>query len=165
MITVGFSTTRGNFFSWLIRKFSGSKFSHTWVRYYHPLYKLDFVVEAGTKGIIEIPYEVYMRKITSVVELQPPADLDAEEALVALGPSIALPYDYGSVLGRLWVRVSRWFGQRVRNPFRNRRRDACVDNAFRYVQALGVLADVDPEEETPESLHKSLIALGWRPVP
>lgn len=164
MVTVGFSTTKGNLFSWLIRKFSSSKFSHVWVRYYHPLYKLDIVVEAGTKGIIEIPYKVYIRKITSIVELQPPADLDAEEALEALGPSIALPYDYGSVIGRLWVKISKFFGQKIKNPFRNRKRDACIDNAYRYVQALGLFPGIDPEEETPQSLYDRLVKSGWRSI-
>ena len=51
MITVGFSTRLKNPISMAIRAVTHSEFSHTWVRYTHPFYRRDFVVDAGLGGI------------------------------------------------------------------------------------------------------------------
>lgn len=162
MIRVGFSTRRRNPISCLIRWLTGSRFSHTWFVYHHPLYRCDVVVEADAHGIIELSYARFKQLNDDVVELCPPATVDLTGAMVAMGPALGTPYDYGSLLGRLWVHLWRWLGRKVRNPLRDTQEDCCVENVYRLLQAGGLLREVDPEEESPQSLHDRLVALGWK---
>lgn len=169
MYTVGFSTQTKNLLSRLIRWFSKSQFSHAWVRYYHPLYEKDIVVDADAVGIIEKPYHLYVPNLDNVVELVPPEGFNAQEGIKALADTLGTQYDYASIIGRLWYyltkklsRQFKWMKLKVFNPFANHKLDVCVENQLRFLQAGGVLKDVNPEIESPQSVYDRLIALGWK---
>jgi len=163
-VTIGFSTQWGNLISWLIRLFS-KDFSHVWVRYWHPLYKMFVVIEAGFWGVVEVPYDAFKKKNQNVVELVTPPQYNSDAGLERLGQELAKPYDFKSIFGRLWVFLMRWMGRKVKNPFGDAQSDACVEMAVYYAQAVDAsLAKVDPEVETPRSFYVQLVAAGWRPI-
>lgn len=160
MIAIGFST-RSMWLSDLIRKITHSRFSHTWIKYNHPLYQADIVVEAGLTGIVEAEYNSYKSQITDIVQLIPPAGVSLEVGMTAIGLTLASKYDYGSLIGRLWTIVGSWIGRKWKNPLRNTKKDCCVENVYRLLQANGLYLDVDPEQESPESLYERLIKDHW----
>lgn len=144
-----------------IRWITKSKYSHTYVRYYHPLFECDLILEAELHGITEKVYE----KVPDSVELLPPEGVDLTPGLEILGETLGRAYDFGSLVGRLWVYAWRWLGRKVRNPLRNPRRDVCVENVLRMVAMVEPrFGGFDPEVETPQSLYQRLVDLGWKPV-
>lgn len=166
MTTVGFSTREKNVLSRMIRWFTKSSYSHCWVRYWHPIYKMDLVIEAGTFGIVELPYEHVIRENQPNIELVPPAAVDIAVGMPALGTTLGAKYDYPSLVGRIAVIVARWFGKKIKNPLGSPKQDCCVENVIRCLaQADPRLAVLDPEVESPESLYDRLIEMGWTQLP
>lgn len=162
MIGIGFSTQKKNLLSKLIRWFSKSDFSHTWPVYDHELYGTRIVVDADIKGVSEVRADRYLAKVDDEIILVPPEGVDLARGMAALSEDLARPYGVLNLIGHGIVLIYRRFGRRIRNPFKNWKKPACVEVSYRLVQAAGVLTDVDPEEETPQSLHDRLVKLGWR---
>jgi hypothetical protein len=166
-IAIGFSTQKKNLLSRTIRWFTGSKFSHCWVRYYHPLYRMNVVVEADLKGIIEIPYDSYVTRNDDIAELEPPDGklVDLVASLPVLGITLGRRYDVESLIGRAWVFLWRWFGVKVKNPFADPKEDACVDSVIRLVSQVDPeFLALDAEVQTPQGVYDLLVKNGWRPV-
>lgn len=162
MIGIGFSTQKKNWLSKLIRWATKSDFSHTWPVYDHPLYGTRIVVDADLKGIFEVRADVYLAKVDDEVILVPPEGVNLEEGMAELSEDLARPYGVLNLIGHGIVLLLRKIGARIKNPFRNSKKPACIETSYALLQGAGVLMEVDPEEETPQSLHDRLIALGWR---
>lgn len=166
MISIGFSTRKTNILSRLIRYFTKARFSHTWVRYWHPIFKCDVVIDADIRGIVEVHYEDYIKTIDDVVELIPPPGLDLTPSMTVMADVIGDDFDVPSMVGRLWVYLFRWLGKKVKNPLRNPKKDCCVENVLRLlVPADAVPKDIDPEVEDPQSVYNLLLARGWTTRP
>ena len=165
MLAIGFSSRKGGIAGWfsgLIRKATKSKFSHVWVRYYHPVYTSTVVIEASLLGIIEKPYSSYLKEITDVVELKPPTYFYMELGMPAIGKKLGTSYDVGSLFGRLIVSAARYIGFKIKNPLRNPNKDCCVENVIRCLQAVNnKYSDLDMEVESPQSLYERLLKDGW----
>lgn len=161
MVKIGFSTSNW-WVSRLIRKYTKSEFSHCWIRYQHPYFKNGQVITAEFLGLTEFSIDTARRKWTNIVELTPPDGVDLTESLEVIGPTLGMGYDYGSLVGRAIKTMVAWVGFKIKNPLRNMKKDVCVDNVYRIIQAgTDNLDSVDPEEETPQSLYDRLISLGW----
>lgn len=165
VVTVGFNKNYPNIVSRMIRDVTKSPYSHCWFRYYHPYYEKDIVVEAGFFGVVERVYDTYVvehsKHGASVIELVPPAGTDLMPGLKSVGEVVGSPYDYASLVGRLWVYLMSWLGRKVKNPWGNPREDVCVENAIRMLRGNGMLKNVDQEVESPQSLYNRLLEAGW----
>lgn len=164
MIGVGFSTQKKNWLSKLIRWATSADFSHTWPVYDHPLYGTRIVVDADVKGIFEVRADRYLAKVDDEVILVPPEGVKLEEGMAELSDALARPYGVLNLIGHGIVLLFRRMGARIRNPFRNSKKPACIETSYTLLQGAGVLMEVDPEEETPQSLYDRLIKLGWRSI-
>jgi hypothetical protein len=162
MIGIGFSTVKKNLLSRIIRKATASEFSHTWPVYEHPLYKSLIVVDADIHNIHEVETDVYLKKVDNAIILVPPDGVDLEAGMPALGKLLSRPYGVLNLIGHGIVILLAKFGRRIKNPFRNQKKPACIETSYCLLQAAGILVDIDPEEETPQSLHDRLVKLGWR---
>lgn len=162
MIGIGFSTKKKNLLSRIIRAATDSEFSHTWPVYDHPLYGTRIVVDADIKGVFEAKADEYVKTVDDVVVLCPPEGVDISAGMPALSEELARPYGVLNLIGHGIVLLLRRFGKRIRNPFSSWKKPACVEVSYTLLQAAGLLTDVDPEEETPQSLHDRLVKLGWR---
>lgn len=162
MIGIGFSTQKKNFLSKLIRWATSAEFSHTWPVYDHPLYGTRIIVDADVKGIFEVRADQYLAKVDDPVILVPPEGVKLEDGMAELSEDLARPYGVLNLIGHGIVLFLRKIGARIKNPFRNSKKPACIETSYALLQGAGILMDVDPEEETPQSLHDRLIALGWR---
>lgn len=164
MISIGFSTKKDNLISLIIRDVTKGKFSHCWIRYYHPLMQGDVVIDADLRGVVEVPYAPYVAQLNGVVELVPPVGVDLMAAMPAMLVSLGDDYDVASLFGRLWVYFCRWLGKKVKNPLGNPNKDCCVESVVRLLKPAAVLpASTDGEVEDPQDVYDKLIAAGWTP--
>lgn len=162
MIGIGFSTVRKNLLSRIIRAATSSEFSHTWPVYDHPLYGTKIAVDADIRHISEVETDVYLKKVDDAIILIPPDGVDLAPGMPALGKLLDRPYGVLNLIGHGIVILFSKFGRRIRNPFRNQKKPACIETSYCLLQGAGILTEVDPEEETPQSLHDRLVKLGWR---
>lgn len=164
MIGIGFSTVKKNFLSRLIRWATSAEFSHTWPVYDHPLYGTRIIVDADVKGIFEVRADQYLKKVDDPVILVPPDGVNLEEGMAELSEELARPYGILNLIGHGVVLLLRRIGARIKNPFRNSKKPACIETSYALLQGAGLFMDVDPEEESPQSLHDRLVKSGWRPT-
>jgi hypothetical protein len=162
MIGIGFSTKKKNLVSRLIRWGTHAEFSHTWPFYDHELYGTTVIVDADIRCIAEVEADVYLKQIDDPVMLVPPDGIDLRKGMPALGQELDRPYGVLNLIGHALVVLLSKLGKRIRNPFMNQKKPACIETSYCLLQAAGVLTDVDPETESPQSLHDRLLAAGWK---
>lgn len=115
-IQIGFSTRKNNWVSTIIRKITGSPVSHVWLRFRHPIFDTDMVLEADVSGFLERPYAKFCEK-NQIVRVFRPKDQEAlARGLRASIDMIGDSYDFWGLLGMLPVIVANWFGKKIMNP-------------------------------------------------
>lgn len=164
MIGIGFSTQKKNLLSRIIRWGTNAEFSHTWPFYDHPFYMTIIVVDADLRCVTEVESDTYFKKVDGIVMLVPPAGQDLSSGMPDLGDYLARPYGVLNLFGHGIVVMFSKLGKKIKNPFRNKKKPACIETSYRLLQSAGFLKDVDPESESPQSLHDRLLILGWQQV-
>lgn len=162
MIGIGFSTNKKNLLSKIIRWGTNAEFSHTWPFYDHPLYGTKVVVDADIKCIMEVEDDTYLKKVDNATMLVPPEGVDLSKGMPELGDLLSRPYGILNLIGHAIVVIFSKLGKRIKNPFKNQKKPACIETSYCLLQASGVLTEVDPETESPQSLHDRLITAGWK---
>lgn len=133
-VIIGFSTPRRfNVLSWAIRKITGSRASHAWLRVVDPLFHLDMVMEAHTTGMRLIPRAVF-EKGNAVVALAYPQG-DFSTALGKAGKFLGRKYDFEGLLGMAWVLLGRWLHRKWRNPLNSTKALFCSEAVVEMLQA------------------------------
>lgn len=100
-------TTQPGFFSWLIRVFTFSKFSHVSFQ----ISQTEIIDATFKSGVSIRPLSELVDKATvcEVVEL----DIDSEDILVWANTQVGKPYDIGAVVAlpftRKWTTDDKWF--------------------------------------------------------
>ena len=146
-ITIGFSTSH-TLFSSLIRWFSSSKVSHTYIRM--PLYSScsELVFQAsGLKVNIE-GYKHFESHSTVVKEIELQiSDEKYEELEVFMCDSLGKPYSIKQILGMVLVLVCRSVGCKIKNPFRD------GDHSYVCVELVANILNIpNAEDMTPQDL-------------
>jgi hypothetical protein len=158
ILRVGFSCN-SKFFSSLIRWFTYSKVSHTYVRLSVPEFDETVIFHAAglTVGYVNGKYFDEHQKIIEEYDVEI-SDFVAKEGEKARVTEAGKPYSWWQILGFLWVLAWRLIGVRCRNPFSNGRHAyVCVETV---VQQLGW--GVDGESLTPEDLRTMVSKCGAR---
>lgn len=152
MIAVGFSTSKSNPISWLIRKLTGSKVSHTWLAIDDPLFG-RVVLEASELGYRLYPFARFEQSNTIIALIEPPA-CDMVKGVQAVADLLGTAYDVEGLFGMLVVVVGRWFHRKVRNPLRSSKTLFCSEAVARVLLAAGFppAAGLNPESATPQDI-------------
>jgi hypothetical protein len=156
-IVVGFSTPRGwNPLSAAIRRFTGSRASHAWLRVHDPLFGRDMVIEAHATGMRLIPFSLFRRTNRIVAIAYPSCDLG--RGVAAAGAWLGRPYDVEGLLGLFLVLLERSLGRRTRNLCHGAAALFCSEAVVMTLQAGGFpCADsLSPDDTTPEDLLEFL---------
>lgn len=137
MTYIGFSTPRRfNPVSWLVRKFTGSRCSHTWFLYHDKDWGFDVVLEAHELGFRVIPFKRFKRANVIISIFTPVAEsLDPGVSLVARR-FLGTAYDFGGLVGMAVVLLGQWLKFKWRNPF-NSRGVFCSEAAVIALQHAG----------------------------
>ena len=162
MIRIGFSTPNWfNPVSWLVRKLTGSRASHTWFVYWDQDFGLDMVMEAHELGFRLVPFERWKRFNTVVAMFAPRRPIDTGVKQLAR-EQLGAHYDYTGLLGMAVVRLGRWFKRKWVNPFRDAKHVFCSEALALAMRWSGGYEDFkeDPETVDPEALMLYLSADG-----
>jgi len=153
---VGFSTPNWfNPVSWLVRKISGSKVSHTWFAYQDDDLDIAMVMEAHEIGFRIIPLQHFLKYNTVVAMFAPRRPLD--EGLKTIAKKfLASRYDFGGLIGMAWVKLGLMLNRRWMNPFRNPKHVFCSEALALAMAASPAYWDFQEDAETvdPEDLMR-----------
>lgn len=154
MIRIGFSTSKRNIFSAVIRWFTKSRVSHAWVLIHEPFFDMEMVLEATEFGFRMVPYETFRAKtnVIEVLTLGPSCPLDS--AVKRAGRRLGEDYDFLGLFGGAIVQIGRWLKYKWRNPLASSRAMFCSEAVVYVLQDAGYPgADtLDPEATTPQDL-------------
>lgn len=155
-ITIGFSTKRYNPMSAIIRLFTKSKASHSWMSF-EDEYFGRVVLESTWGGFRLVSYDEFKRSNTIVGEFD--TNWDLKPGLKAARDWLGTPYDTLGLFGNILVVVGRWFKQKWKNPLRNAQRQFCSEAIARILQASNFpgTADIDPESTFPQDLYDLML--------
>jgi hypothetical protein len=151
---IGFSTPKHfNPVSWLVRKFTGSRASHTFFVYLDVDFDLEFVMEAHELGFRLVPFERFKEANTLVGLFEPVKPVDEGLKFVA-GRYLGTGYDYGGLLGELVVIAGRWFKRKWRNPIRSSSHVFCSEAVCMAMLQSPGYEDFkeDPDSVDPQTL-------------
>lgn len=130
---VGFSTPRRfNPISWLVRRLTGSRCSHTWFLYYDHDFELHMVMEAHELGFRVLPYSRFKRENRVVAVFTPRGDLTTGMRWAATWLGSA--YSFSGLIGMAWVLLWRSLRKTVRNPLRSSHAMFCSEVAVKVLQ-------------------------------
>lgn len=153
-VRVGFSTTT-SLTSRLIRFFTRSKVSHTWVSFRDETLDKTIVMHATRIG-----YNVETwKQFTSHNELVAmyACDYDLKPGLQFVADWLGTRYDFEGILGFLWVLFLRWFNIKRKNPFRDTKRLFCSEAVVMILKSSEAIQiprvrKLDRETTDPEDL-------------
>jgi len=156
-VKIGFSTATG-IISWVIRLFTGSKFSHTWLLIDESYFGTPFVMEAESSGFQLVPYAVFAQGCTLIEVIDPVVPIDT--AVKGAGQWLGEAYDYAGVFGTLWVLLGRWLKRKWHNPLHSSKTLFCSAANVLVLQAAGYpgATTLDPDDTTPKDLYEFLKA-------
>jgi hypothetical protein len=159
--TVGFSTTKG-IASAIIRWLTRSPASHTWFSF--KLNRTYVVLHASSGGVAIVHRERFEEKNEVVEEFS--LDLDMYPYFDELLQELGKPYDYGALIGNLFVLFGRVFGKAWPNIFQNKDSWHCSELVSFVLKEAGEEIPAAPEVVSPAMLiamlHKSPHASIWR---
>lgn len=145
---VGFSTpSYFNPVSWIVRKITRSKASHTWFLYRDLDFEMWMVMEAHEIGFRLTPFVHFLKYNTVVALFAPKRPID--EGLKLVGRRfLASRYDFAGLLGMAWVKLGRWLRRKWANPFRDQKHVFCSEALAIAMQASAGYADFQEDAET-----------------
>jgi hypothetical protein len=152
MIKIGFSTSRRNPISAVIRWITGSRVSHVWLLDTDGLYGVPMVIEASIEGFRPIPYNLFERDnvIIFAAEPSPPIDLVMPEVMKML----STPYD---TTGLFFAGVAAFLNRFKiwsRSPIHTSTALFCSEAIVRILQKARYpgARELDPDTTTPGRL-------------
>lgn len=147
---VGFSTSKTNLISRIIRWFTKGRTSHTFVVYWDTDFERDMIMEATEGGFKITPFSRYEKSLVAIFVPKYPIDVGLKKAVDWLGEG----YDYEGLFGMAWVELGRWLKRKWHNPLHNSKTMFCSEAVVRILQDSSYPgADkFDPASTDPEML-------------
>lgn len=158
MICIGFSTTN----SWkarLIRLFTGSKISHTFI--YYTMGEQQLVLEAGWTGVEVMPWERFVQENTVVAmgTLKAPDGTNMNDSYLSDSlATVGMGYDYRGLFGMLWVMLGRKLHRHWSNPIESGKALFCSEMVTILLQKCSYPGSdkLVPRNTTPDDLYRFL---------
>jgi hypothetical protein len=151
-IKIGFSNSN-SLVSRIIRFFSRSNISHTWLLIQDLVGDVDLVMEAVPGGFHIITFEKFMTE-NSVIEVIDIGENYSEKSISRAFGWMGRRYDYLIFLGMLYVISGRFFGKKLKNPFGSRAIN-CVESIVYFLRSnqFPGADELDPGSMTPHDLY------------
>ena len=165
MIQVGFSTHKNSLISWVIRKITKSRASHSWILLDEEYFGTKMVFEAvGIGGFRLVTYDFFKsagNEVIALIDPEVPLDPGVQEAVKWLGT----PYDKPAFFGYFFVLVGRWLKLKWRNPVHSAQSQFCSEAVVRVLLASKHpgTEDMDPESTTPQDILDFFAGRGRAP--
>lgn len=157
---IGFSTPKGfNPVSWAVRTLTGSPASHAFFIYHDRDWDCDCVLEAHELGFRLVSLEQFEKRNEIVATFNPCYPIDVGVASVAR-EFIGSIYDFGGLIGFVFVMVGRWFRRKLRNPLASHHALICSESIVLALQRSKYpeAETLDLEGTSPQDLLKFFTA-------
>lgn len=149
---IGFSTSKTSWISRVIRWFTRSTVSHSFIVYYDEEWKRDMKMESegGMGGSIRIV--TFNPDSPSIVKLVTPKH-SIEVGMNKMVDHLGDLYDYTGLFGMAWVEIGRWLKKKWKNPWASSKAMFCsemvarvlVDSNYPGAEKL-IPEDTDPQD-------------------
>ena len=149
---VAFSTDKNSWISKIIRWFTNSRVSHTFLVYYDQDFVRDMVMEATEGGFRVVPFSKYESQVVSIFVPKQSIEVGLVKAVDWLGEH----YDYEGLIGMIWVEFGRWLKRKWHNPLHASDSMFCSEAVVRILQwsAYPGSDQFEPCSTDPEMLLK-----------
>jgi hypothetical protein len=123
---IGFSTSKTSLISRIIRWFTRSDVSHTFIVYYDDEWKRDMIMESegGLGGSVRL--RPFNPDDPDIVRIVVPKH-DIERGMTKMVDRLGQVYDYGGLFGMAWVELGRWLKKKWSNPLQGSRALFCSE--------------------------------------
>lgn len=158
---VGFSRPRKWFvpFSWLIRLFDRTPYSHVYIRFYSSKYDRWLVYQASHTLVNFYGMKAFAEEVEIVREFDLDIADDVRDRVVAFAiDNAGSPYDLRTVFGIACVRIAGALGRQIANPFGNGRGYFCSELVGTILRDMGRADGVDLSTLTPRGIYERLDA-------
>ena len=118
-IIIGFSRPKGWFepFSWLIRLFLWTPYSHVYIRFHSDAYDSDLVFQASSLQVNFYAWSVFQAKEDVIKEFVIPVTSETKLSVIKFAmANVGQPYNLTGALGVAIVWLAMRFGFRIANP-------------------------------------------------
>lgn len=154
-LIVGFSKSKGfKPFSWLIRLFEGTKYSHNYLKISNN-YFLDFDIYQASKNMVNHVVEKHFLEENAVVaEFSIPVDLEQKKAILNYARhKLGRPYSTLTIAG---IFLSK-FGIHINSLFKGEQSYICSELVARALKDSGLLPTdiyLDIDKATPKQMYE-----------
>lgn len=138
-VSIGFSTDPNSWVSKIIRWFTGSKYSHTFLMWE----STDFgrmIIESDSGGVQFCTLKHFDTKTNPILYAYSPMVDLLPAVKVAVEEYLGDAYDYDGLFGMAWVMLWRKLKRRVRNPLHKKNALFCSAFVTRVLQIANDLA-------------------------
>jgi len=136
-IIVGFSTTNSSW-SRLIRWFTDSQVSHTYIRIYDHYLHAPLIIHADWPGVIFEHAEQFDQDNLVIEEFEI-EDERLEQGFKQSLKHLRKKYDFWDVINwALTLKFTRWFKRKIKNPLEDPKKLICVDLVARILNDSGI---------------------------
>lgn len=151
MILIAGTTSTGTL-SRLIRWVTRSDVSHVCVVDTAGIYGRSLVLEAHEDGFRAVTLSTFLQQNKLIRCYVPATDLSLSVHLLV--DSLGRPYDFGGLVGCLWVLLGRAFNRTWANPWQDQRAFFCSEALTDFLKKLGHpgFEKAIPSSTTPEDL-------------
>lgn len=153
---IGFSTGTG-ILSRIIRWFTGSGVSHSWIVYFDVDFGRDMVLESTLEGVRIIPLEVF-QKHNKIIKIFTPK-FELKVGFSKVGERLGEQYDFTGLLGMAWVMLGRWLKKKWKNPLVTASAMWCSEMVAWVLQWSGAPGTEfwDPHAMNPQDLYEYML--------
>lgn len=157
-LVIGFSRPRSNLFpifSWVIRAFEGTPYSHVYVRWYSSGAEVEIAYEASGTSVKFLGKEVFDKKILPICEYEVEINSDTYKKLLKFCMTNAgMSYGTKQILGIALVKIFKM----SKNPFSDgRKSQVCSELVGNILQdVLGEDLNLDLDIAGPRSIQEFL---------
>ena len=148
MIHVCFSTQPKNLLSRLVRWFTKSKASHSFLTF--DALGRSWILESGVKGIVVLPLDKFKDELVAAVQVP---EISDEVLSKVMDEHLGLDYDFTGLFGMGINYLGRWFKAKWKNPWNNPGSMFCSEFVVETLQEAGfpgadklVAADTSPQD-------------------
>lgn len=160
-IMVGFSRPKKHsfpIFSWLIRLIEWTPYSHCYIRWGSEWLERDVVYEASGTMVHFKEGKRFDDKVEVVHLFEIECSSDTRKKVIQKAMDFSgAPYGLKQVAGILLVKMARWIGCDLKNPFSDGNKTwVCSEIVAEILEELGVEFSVSKDNVTPRDLFEGL---------
>ena len=138
-LTIGYSTTHSTIAK-LIRRFTRSTVSHTYVRFFDPFLETEFVFHSDWPGVIVEDWKLFRLQNQVINEFE----IDHPGVKASIQKNLEMlrkKYARWNLLRWAWfITFKRWIKRKVKNPTENPKEIICVDFTLHITNRANITA-------------------------